>query len=197
FQQAADHGCQPGRPPGAGRLYLPLQWLRDAGIDPEGFLARPRWSAGLASVVRRLLEEADRLYARAGAGVARLPLGCRPGINAARLLYAAIGHQVRANGYDSVAARAVVPRSRKARLLLQAAVAVLPSEVALEQPCLAAGQFLVDAVEAHPPRIGAGAAPSWWRWDQRVDQRAEWTLDLFERLARQDRMADMRRGALP
>ncbi len=48
----------------AGRLYLPLQWLRSAGIDPEAWLARPVFSAALGAVVQRLLDAADGLYAR-------------------------------------------------------------------------------------------------------------------------------------
>jgi phytoene synthase len=170
----------------AGRLYLPVQWMREAGIDPDAWLAQPRFSPALASVVQRLLDEADHLYARAGAGVARLPLACRPGINAARLLYAAIGHRVRENRFDSVSVRAVVPRARKARLLLQAATGLLPSDAALAQPCVPAGRFLVDAVAAHAMPARRPDAATWWQ----VGQRAEWTLDLFDRLARQDRAGD-------
>jgi len=47
-----------------GRIYLPLSWLREAGIDPDAFLARPVFTPALGAVVARLLAEADRLYAR-------------------------------------------------------------------------------------------------------------------------------------
>ena len=30
----------------AGRLYLPLQWLREAGIDPDAWLAKPVFTPG-------------------------------------------------------------------------------------------------------------------------------------------------------
>jgi phytoene synthase len=180
----------------AGRLYLPLQWLREAGIDPDAWLARPDFSPALAGVIQRLLEEADLLYDRAGAGVARLPLACRPGINAARLLYAAIGHEVRENGFDSVTVRAVVPRVRKARLLVQAATGLLPSDAALDQPAVPAGRFLVDAVAAHALPVRAASGTPWWQVGHRVGERAEWTLDLFERLARQDQLADLGRGGV-
>ncbi|MDC6171039.1 phytoene/squalene synthase family protein, partial [Paucibacter sp. XJ19-41] len=91
-----------------GRLYLPRQWLREAGIAPEAWLAAPRFEPALAGVMQRLLASADELYARAASGVASLPMACRPGINAARLLYAEIGHEVARAGGDSVSRRAVV-----------------------------------------------------------------------------------------
>ena len=85
-----------------GRLYLPQTWLREADIDPDDWLAQPRFEPALASVVQRLLTEADSLYRRVDAGVAALPAGCRPGINAARYLYRQIGQQVARAGYNSV-----------------------------------------------------------------------------------------------
>ena len=57
----------------AGRLYLPLDWLDEAGVDRDRFLAAPAPSPALARVVARLLAEADRLYARA----ATASRGCR------------------------------------------------------------------------------------------------------------------------
>ena len=78
----------------AGRLYLPLCWLREAGVDPEAFLARPGATPALKGVVARLLREADALYTRARRGIAQLPLSCRPAILAAALLYAEIGREL-------------------------------------------------------------------------------------------------------
>jgi phytoene synthase len=49
-----------GEDAGRGRLYLPLDWLERAGIDPQAFLGQPRYSPALGGVVRRLLDEADR-----------------------------------------------------------------------------------------------------------------------------------------
>jgi phytoene synthase len=74
-----------------GRIYLPLQDLRRAGIDPDAFLADPEPGPALAGVVARLLAAADELYARSEAGVATLPADCRPAIQAARRLYEGIG----------------------------------------------------------------------------------------------------------
>ena len=82
----------------AGRLYLPLEWLLEAGIDPDAWLAQPRFTPALGAVIDRLLAAADALYQRAAAGVAALPADCRAGIHAARLLYAEIGQQLRDAG---------------------------------------------------------------------------------------------------
>jgi len=164
-----------------GRLYLPRQWLREAGIDPVAWLAAPRFEPALASVVQRLLDAADVLYARAAAGVASLPLACRPGINAARLMYAAVGHEVARAGCDSVNRRAVVPGRRKSRLLLQAAVSLWPASRQLREPPLPANRPLLAAVAATPV-----SAPV---------RKVEFVINLFDRLARQDRQAGWGRSA--
>lgn len=170
-----------------GRLYLPLDWLRDVGIDPEAWLARPLHSPALASVVQRLLVAADELYARADGGIAQLPAACRPGMQAARRLYAEIGREVERRGLDSVATRATVARLRKARTLAAAFRASLsPVPLALDAP-LPAARFLVDAV-ASMPRQGAAigpAVPSWWHFADR----SRWVVELFHRLEHRERMA--------
>ena len=128
-----------------GRLYLPQQWLREAGVDPQAWLAQPVFNPAVASVVQRVLDVAEGLYQQVGAGVAQLPLACRPGINAARYLYAEIGHEVARRGLDSVTQRAVVPRARKVWLLAGALINLTPQSSARAAPCLPANQFLVDA----------------------------------------------------
>ena len=84
----------------AGRLYLPLEWLRESGIDRDAFVARPVYSDALGSVVQRLLEAADVHYASCESGIAGLPRACRPGIMAARALYAEIGREVERAGCE-------------------------------------------------------------------------------------------------
>ena len=103
-----------------GRIYLPGEWLADAGVDREGFLASPTPTDGLRAVVARLLDEAEILYSRADAGIAHLPADCRTAIRAARLVYSAIGDTIRRAGFDSVSRRAVVPKHRKLWLVLRA-----------------------------------------------------------------------------
>ena len=160
-----------------GRLYLPRQWLREAGIDPDAFLAAPVFSPALARVVTRLLAVADELYARVGAGVAQLPADCRPGINAARFLYAEIGHEVARRGGDSVSQRAVVPGSRKAWLLLRAVLDRPGKGVGRPAPALPATRHLVDAALRSRP-LCIGAKRSWWQPGAHTLQ----MIDLFERV---------------
>jgi phytoene synthase len=134
----------------AGRLYLPLQWLREEGIDPDAWLANPVFGPGIARVVQRLLAAAEDLYARAEKGVAHLPRDCRPAIHAARLVYAEIGREVEAAGADSVNYRAVVSGRRKLALLARASTAAVVAPglswraATVLQP-LAAIRYLVDA----------------------------------------------------
>ena len=149
------------------RIYLPIDWLRQAGIDPEAFLADPAPSAALRSVLRRLLDHARLLYERSEAGIGRLPADCRPAIFAARYLYAEIGAEVARNGYDSITRRAVVPRTRKRMIVaraLGAALMPLPRAWALPKPALEETRYLVDAAMTS---AGTGpAAPSTVeRWD--------------------------------
>jgi 15-cis-phytoene synthase len=180
-----------------GRLYLPLQWLREAGIDPDAWLARPVFDSRLAGVVQRLLDEADLLYARVGGGVALLPVGCRPGINAARLLYAEIGREVERAGLDSVSRRAVVPGRRKLALLAQALLRIRPRRAGLWLHPLPAIAPLVHATAAAAPAGGA-LGPAWWQFSRRWEA----VLGTFERLAQRDRqqrslVGGARSGGLP
>jgi phytoene synthase len=165
----------------AGRLYLPLAWLRDAGIDAEDFLRSPRYSPALGTLIERLLRSAEDLYERASAGIADLPRDCRRGIYAARFLYAEIGHELRRNGMNSVDLRTVVPLPRKAALLtraLRAADSAASVEPAVPLP---ETTFLVDAVQAEPGIDVAAPAPA------NLTEKVAWLVDLFERLERRDR----------
>lgn len=100
----------------AGRLYLPLAWLREEGIDPDAFLADPAPLPGIEVAVCRLLDHADTLYRRAALGIPALPADCRLAIAAAAAIYADIGTVIRARHYDSVTSRASTTRARKLRL---------------------------------------------------------------------------------
>jgi phytoene synthase len=164
----------------AGRVYLPLLWMEEAGLDPEAWLAAPRFDDRLAHVISRLLSAADVLYARAGAGIAGLPAACRPSIQAARTIYAEIGREVERRGRDSVSQRAVVGRSRKVSLLGQALMASHRKDQALNLPALPQTQFLVDAVVSAPQPTGPIPSRS-------VDEQVGWVVDLFTRLERVDR----------
>ena len=158
---------------GMGRVYLPLAWLREAGIDADRWLERPEHNAALESVIRRLLTHADALYARAAAGIAALPLACRPGINAARLLYAAIGHEVARDVPRSMRQRAVVTSRRRAWLLARAVTTPWPVATGLDAPPLASTEAMVRAASTDgmsEPHGGAFVVDLFLRLEQR-DQR--------------------------
>jgi len=163
-----------------GRLYLPRHWMREGGLDSDRWLAQPVFSPALGRVVQRVLDAAEALYQRVDAGVARLPLACRPGINAARFMYAAIGHEVARRGLDSVSTRARVPGRRKAWLLLRSVAQLAPPVAAQPLPPLAANRFLVEAALAAAPRQEAPL-------HRGVVDRVEWAVELFARLEQRDR----------
>jgi phytoene synthase len=184
----------------AGRLYLPLRWLEESGIDPDAFLADPGHGPALAGVVRRLLAAADTHYRRARPGIARLPVGCRFGIAAASLLYAEIGREVARRNHDSVSGRAMVSGRRKlGALVFGLAGTVLPVTRLSTRP-VPEGAFLIDAVARPvpgdpaphaPPRHAPSrreprrqAATSWWN----LPERALWVIDLFGRLEQRQRV---------
>ncbi|MBY0395320.1 MAG: phytoene/squalene synthase family protein [Thermoleophilia bacterium] len=52
-----------------GRLYLPRAWMREAGLDPDAWLAAPVFCPAIAEVTARLLAMAQALYERADAGI--------------------------------------------------------------------------------------------------------------------------------
>jgi phytoene synthase len=162
-----------------GRLYLPLQWLREAGIDAAQWLAQPQSSAAIKALTARLLDEADRLYRQAQTGIAELPADCRAAILAASTIYAEIGHQLRRDGLDSVQHRTMVSTKRKLVLLASAwTQAGWITSKAEQPPPLPAIVFLVDGCAA------AMAERARLRFfpNRAMPQRVEWVFGLLERL---------------
>ncbi|MEX0310646.1 MAG: 15-cis-phytoene synthase, partial [Tateyamaria sp.] len=140
------------------RLYLPTEWLDEAGMTPEGFFADPRPTKAVRAMVKRLVMEANRLYYRSEAGIGVLPAACRPGIYAARFIYAGIGGRLTGMGYDSISARARTSKAQKLGWLAQsvalsATSTVMPQSAVLYAKPLPEVQFLVDAA-------ATGARPS-------------------------------------
>jgi 15-cis-phytoene synthase len=141
----------------AGRLYLPQNWLREGGLEPEAFLADPRPSVLIRQSVARLLAEADRLYQRSEAGIPALPRVCRPGIYAARHIYDGIGAEVRRAGFDSVTQRARTTKGQKIGWLglsmMRAGVSLaMPRSAVLHAAPAHEVAFLVAAAARHPVR---------------------------------------------
>ena len=159
-----------------GRLYLPTDWLAEEGLTPEGFLAAPAATPGLRRLTARLLDKADTLYASAAAGIPALPLATRPGIEAARRIYRAIGTDLAAHGHDNITRRAHTTKGRKIALLVQsaltaAAATLMPAPATLHARPASETAFLVQAA-ANPRRRTA---------------RSETLLGVLAQLEAQDR----------
>lgn len=171
----------------AGRLYLPRKWMRDEGLDPDAWLANPAFSAALSSVIERLLAVAEALYARASLGVARLPADCRPGIFAARYLYAEIGHELARHGYNSVSRRAIVPAGRKLRLISRAIAAAPIKRPGNGAAAVGEADFLVTAVVGRNRSKPGGehkAKPDVRWWD--VHGQAVLLIELLEQFEQRE-----------
>ena len=167
------------------RLYLPRDWLREAGIDPQQWLQQPEFDARLGAVVKRLLAEAESLYGRSAAGVDELPVECRPAIHAARLMYAEIGREVSRQRGDSVTSRAVVSGRRKLFLLFEALMAATRRGASDSRPALPEAQFLLDAVVRHDRLHGVQGDPL--VGEGLLARELARVLGVFERLERVDR----------
>lgn len=172
-----------------GRLFLPLQWLDEAGIDADAWMRNPVFSKELGGVIQRLLHNADEIYSRADAGIAHLPRCCRAGIRAARILYAEIGREVERRGCDSISSRAVVPGSRKVALLTQNAFSSLATDYHVSLPPLEATRFISDAVALSSPRHALQATPEvesipWWNLAK------SWAriVEMLEQLEQRDQL---------
>ena len=141
-----------------GRVYLPLTWLAQAGVDTSEWLRQPRPVQGVKDVTGRLL--------------------------AASLIYADIGHQLRREGLDSVSNRTVVSTRRKMVLLASAWTQAgwIYSNPKPPAP-LPAIAFLIDptvlTVQEGAPKVSFP--------NRAVPQRIEWVLGLLERLENERR----------
>jgi len=166
----------------AGRLYLPRDLMREAGMDAEAFLRNPVPSPQLTQVLKKLLAEAERRYKLADEGIRQLTRSCRPGILAARRLYAEIGHTVVNNNYDSISQRAIVSRARKIQILIGLIRGPAAAPEYMHEPCAAENQFLIDAIPH---------TEDWQRPNQprQFSAKAEWMLELFMVMKERDEMA--------
>jgi phytoene synthase len=173
-----------------GRLYLPMNDMRNAGLDPDAWLCNPVLDDRLRSVLADLLDEAEMLYRRAAQGTSFLPLDCRPAIHAARLIYSDIGRSAERAGLDVLTQRARVSGARKLALLCTAlASTAVPSpgpahSSARHARPLPEVLFLVEAVtqlEVGRPTI-KDDEHRWWHMSTRFGR----VLDIFERLQQRE-----------
>ena len=133
-----------------GRLYLPRQWMREAGLCPDGFLATPVHCERLSGVVARLLAEARRLYLRSRTGIGCLPPSCRAAIAAALAIYSDIGREIERGGHDSITRRAHTTRRRKLALALGASGERLRGSSLDRAPAEQQVRYLIEAVQRTP-----------------------------------------------
>ncbi len=159
-----------------GRLYLPLDWLREEGIDPDAWLKEPTFTPQIARVVDRLLKTADILYQRSQNGIKKLPRDCRAAIYGARLVYAQIGRQIEKQDLDSVSKRAIVSSGRKKILMLKALSAMIHvGEVKTNLEPIKEIKYLVESVPYEDPYAHYAGS---------LEQRAVWVINTLEKAER-------------
>lgn len=99
-----------------GRVYLPRNWLAEAGI-PANEVADPRHRGALAKLADRLVATAEPYYASAFVGIAALPLRSAWAIATARGVYREIGIAVRRRGRRAWDERVSTSAADKLRLV--------------------------------------------------------------------------------
>ena len=102
-----------------GRVYLPENWLTEAGI-PVKEISHSAHRARLFKVVRRVLREADRYYASSWLGISQLPLRSAWAVAAANAVYSDIGSLVLERGPAAWDGRTSTGTGRKIALTLKA-----------------------------------------------------------------------------
>ncbi len=131
-----------------GRVYLPDELLRSFSIDRDSWQQHPVINDGIRQSVEVLLSIAARLYRQSEWGIAQLPVRCRPGIFAARSIYAEIGAEIERNNFDSVSQRNYVNTQRKLRLLGTSMRKALTGTARDNASTMLESAFLLDAVSA-------------------------------------------------
>jgi 15-cis-phytoene synthase len=107
-----------------GRIYLPLDWLSEAGIAPEEIAASKNRDK-LALVTRRLLYEAARYYRSGDSGLWHLSFRSACAVAAARRVYSEIGSLILQRGSRAWDERGYVTGKRKLRVIVRGLLQVL------------------------------------------------------------------------
>lgn len=174
------------------RIYMPLDWLEEAGIDAARWTGSPSYSLEIRTIVARLLGEAETLYTRSQSGITALPSSCRLGINAARMLYREIGQEI-LRGVDPVTTRAVTSKQRKLRLLAHIAAARGKDSAGLFDPGIAQADFLIAAIAKAPAAAIQPPIPAWWD----VKARSVRMVELLNGFAARSAAAETARRPFP
>ena len=123
-----------------GRVYLPAQWLIEAGLEPTAeAVADPANRQAVHAVTTRLLSVAEPYYDSARDGLRGLPFRSSMAIAAARGVYREIGRKVVRGGSDVWKARVSVGKPMKLWLFGRGALIAVWTQV-------------LDRGKAPPPR---------------------------------------------
>jgi len=95
-----------------GRVYLPEDWLREHGVEPQSISA-PEHRGAVFAVASRVLDIAESYYDSAYYGLRELPFRAACAIGTARRVYREIGRQVRRREFSAWDQRTVVGKRRK------------------------------------------------------------------------------------
>ncbi|AQR61611.1 phytoene synthase [Brevundimonas sp. LM2] len=113
-----------------GRVYLPADWLIEAGLEPTAqAVADPAHRAVVHQVTQRLLAVAEPYYDSARDGLRGLPFRSSMAIAAARGVYREIGRKVRRGGPGIWRSRVSVGRFMKLWLFARGALIALWTQV--------------------------------------------------------------------
>lgn len=113
-----------------GRVYLPADLLRTAGVEPTPeAVADPANAQALFGVARDLLARAETYYDSARIGLRALPFRSALAIAAARGIYREIGRRILRRGPGALAARMSVPKPLMVWFLLRGAALALLSRL--------------------------------------------------------------------
>ena len=98
-----------------GRVYLPRDWLLDAGLNPDdpASVAAPAARAKVAALAKRLVDLSRDYRRSARTGAARLPFRARLAVLAAANVYGAIGKKVVRRGAHAWDSRTIVSKGEK------------------------------------------------------------------------------------
>ena len=103
----------------AGRCYLPIDWLADAGIDPADIMA-PRSRPALVRLTGRLASLAARYEESARHGTPALPRRSAWAVLSAAAIYGAIARKVAADPERALRTRVYTARAEKAAFGIRA-----------------------------------------------------------------------------
>lgn len=104
---------------GAGRCYLPADWLTEENIAEAALLA-PQNRASVARLSARLAERAARYEASARHGTPALPFRSAWAVLAAAAIYGEIAREVARRGAAALDARVATPALQKLRFIIAA-----------------------------------------------------------------------------